>query len=98
MGKIEIVNEDGTPCNPPQNPLIEKWGRLYPSIPKPELSQVCDGYSCGWCDRCPSGSLWAVPEEDLPVWKEYQQELDEYNRIHNPSLYALRQSERGEDA
>lgn len=81
----EIVNEDGTPYNPPVNPLIEKWAKLYPPIPKPEQSQVCDGYSCMWCGRCPNGSLWEVPEEDKAVWEEYTKSVTEYDVTHNPS-------------
>ena len=82
----KLINEDGTKFNPPKNPLEEKWRALYPPIPKPEFSQVCDGYSCDWCGRCPRGSKWKVPEEDLEVWKSYQQECQAYILSHNPSL------------
>ena len=86
----EIVNEDGTSlCNFPENPLKEKWSKLYPPIPKPEFSQVCDGYSCIWCGRCPSGSDWEVPNEDLEIWNEYKQQILEYHRIHNPKIYDI---------
>ncbi|MCM1234159.1 MAG: hypothetical protein NC489_28990 [Ruminococcus flavefaciens] len=39
---IKLVNEDGTDCDfeYPQNPLEEKWNKLYPPIPKPEYSQT----------------------------------------------------------
>lgn len=50
-----IVFFDGTIFDPPKNPLKEKWNKLYPPISKPNWSQVCDGYSCMWCDRCPNG-------------------------------------------
>ena len=86
---IDIVNDDGTPYDPPKNPLEEKWKKLYPPIPRPELSQVCDGYSCIYCGRCPMGDLWTIPEEDLGIWEEYLSRLDEYNKIHNPSLYRI---------
>ncbi len=88
---IELVNEDGTDCNfeYPENPLKEKWKRLYPPIPKPEYSQVCDGYSCMCCGRCPKGDYWKVPEEDMEVWNKYQKDIAEYHRIHNPSLYKM---------
>ncbi len=88
---IELVNEDGTNCNfeYPENPLKEKWNRLYPPIPKPEYSQVCDGYSCMCCGRCPKGGYWKVPEEDMEVWNKYQKDITEYHRIHNPSLYKM---------
>lgn len=64
--EIMVTNEDGTPIyfEYPQNPLKEKWDKLYPPIPMPQYSQVCDDYSCMWCGRCPNGSNWKVPEED----------------------------------
>ena len=88
---IQLVNEDGTKCNFefPKNPLEEKWNKLYPSIPKPESSQVCDGYSCMCCRRCPKGSYWKVPEEDREVWDKYRKEVMEYHKIHNPKLYKM---------
>ena len=52
---INPTNEDGTEFNPPKNPLLEKWFREHPPIKMPQYSQVCDGYSCMWCDRCPHG-------------------------------------------
>lgn len=86
---FNLVNEDGTPVGFefPENPLEEKWNKLYPPIPMPQYSQVCDGYSCMWCGRCPQGSNWKCPEEDKEVWEQYQKQINEYNRIHNPSLY-----------
>ena len=86
---IKISNEDGTPLGfeCPENPLKEKWDKLYPPIPKPEFSQVCDVYGCIWCDRCPRGDNWKVPEEDREVWEQYQEQLYEYHKIHNPSLF-----------
>lgn len=87
MYMLIIVNEDGTSIdNAPENPLKEKWDKLYPSIPMPQYSQVCDGYSCDYCGRCPHGSFWKVPEEDKTVWDEYQKQLLEYNKQHNPSI------------
>lgn len=61
--------------NIPINPLQEKWDKLYPPIPKPEYSQVCDGYSCMWCGRCPRGEYWVVPEEDRNIYEAYKQEV-----------------------
>ena len=86
---LNLVNEDGTPIGfeLPKNPLEEKWNKLYPPIPMLQYSQVCDGYSCMWCGRCPQGSNWKCPEEDRAVWEQYQKQINEYNRIHNPSLY-----------
>ena len=91
MTPFEIVNEDGTLLDfeRPKNPLEEKWERLYPPTPMPQYSQVCDGYSCMWCGRCPRGDNWKVPEEDKEIWEDYQRQCREYDRIHNPILYAL---------
>ena len=83
---IEVLfNEDGTEFCPPKNPLQEKWNKLYPPIPKPEHSQVCDGYSCMWCGRCPRGEYWKVPEEDREIWEQYQREWAAYLEAHNPN-------------
>lgn len=79
----EVTTNDGTKLSnlkPPENPLAEKWAKLYPPIPKPEYSQVCDGYSCMWCGRCPHGDNWKVPEEDREVWEQYQKKLNQYLR------------------
>jgi len=88
---LNVVNEDGTDValEYPKNPLKEKWDKLYPPIPMPQYSQVCDGYSCMWCGRCPEGDNWKIPEEDKEVWEEYLNQIKEYNKIHNPSLYSL---------
>ena len=86
MELLQIVNEDGTELSLPENPLIEKWTKLYPATPMPQFSQVCDGYSCMWCDRCPKGEYWEVPDDDKEIWEEYQRQVEEYLKIHNPSL------------
>lgn len=88
---LNVLNEDGTPIDFEylENPLKEKWDRLYPPKPMPQHSQVCDDYSCMWCGRCPRGINWEVPEEDREVWEQYQERVREYNRIHNPSLYSM---------
>lgn len=88
---LNVVNEDGTPLGfeHPENPLKEKWDRLYPPTPMPQYSQVCDGYSCMWCGRCPSGSNWKVPEEDKEVWEQYLEQCKEYDRIHNPNWFKV---------
>lgn len=84
---VKILNEDGTFLfeGYPKNPLLDK----YPPLPKPEYSQICDGYSCDWCGRCPHGSLWEVPDEDKKAWKQYLKEVDEYNKRHNPSMFKI---------
>lgn len=87
MRMIEtIINADGTVFNPPKNPLEEKWNKLYPPTPMPQYSQVCDGYSCLWCGRCPNGSNWIVPEEDIKIWVRYQEQVREYMMQHNSNL------------
>lgn len=87
---FRLINEDGTDMlDYPKNPLLEKWSKLYPPVSIPEYSEVCDGYSCDGCSRCPYGTEWIVPEEDLEIWNEYQNEVLEYNKIHNPNLYKL---------
>ena len=84
MTPFEIVNEDGTSMDDfPKNPLAEKWKRY---------SQVCDGYSCAFCGRCPRGDYWKIPEEDKEIWAGYQKQLKEYNRIHNPSMYKFEEN------
>lgn len=83
IDSINIVNGDGTSMDDyPKNPLKEKWDRLYPPIIMPQNSQVCDGYSCMWCGRCPRGEYWKVPEEDKEAWEAYQEEVHEYNVLH----------------
>lgn len=83
-----IVNEDNSDMDDfPVNPLKEKWDKLYPPSIKIEYSQVCDGYSCMWCGRCPDGSNWKVPDEDREVWDEYQRQIMEYHKKHNPELF-----------
>lgn len=82
----EIFNEDGTSFNPPENPLKDKWAKLYPPTPMPQYSQVCDGYSCMWCGRCPRGEYWKIPEEDREVYKAYVDEYNQYIIDHNPEI------------
>ena len=74
--------KDGTPFNPPENPLKEKWKEKYPKIPDTLASQVCDGYSCMWCGRCPDGDYWKVPEEDKEAYDKYKAEYDKYIDSH----------------
>ena len=66
----------------PKNPLLSKWREKYPPEPKPEFSQVCDGYSCMWCGRCPEGEYWKCPEEDVEVYKQYQLDYSQWMIRH----------------
>jgi hypothetical protein len=77
--KIErLMNTDGTEFSPPKNPLAEKWRKLYP---------VCDSgfnYSCMFCNKCPYGEYWHVPEEDKDEYTKYRKEVTSYIETHNP--------------
>ena len=84
----EITFPDGTPFDPPKNPLKEKWDKLYPPTPMPYYSQVCDGYSCMWCGRCPSGDYWKVPEEDKDIYDKWYKEYNDYCDSHGGLLNA----------
>ena len=86
---INPTNEDGTEFNPPKNPLLEKWFREYPSTKMPQYSQVCDGYSCMWCDRCPHGDGWKCPEEDKEVYEKWQKEYDKYCEEHGDLVFHI---------
>ena len=77
---------DGTLFEPPVNPLKEKWDKLYPPTPKPQYSQVCDGYSCMWCGRCPNGDYWKVPEEDKDIYDKWYKEYTDYCDSHGGIL------------
>lgn len=72
---------DGNFTGPPKNPLIEKWEKLYPSISLPQFSQVCDGYSCIWCGRCPNGDKWEVPKEDIKVYNDWTKKSNNIIKI-----------------
>ena len=79
----KIVNFDGTSMDDyPRNPLKEKWNKLYPPTPMPKYSEVCDGYSCMWCGRCPYGEYWKVPKEDLEIYEADLKEVHDYNVLH----------------
>lgn len=81
MSEISFPTYESDPK--PENPLKEKWEKLYPPIPKPEYSQVCDGYSCMWCGRCPRGENWKCPEEDAEIYAQYQKELNAWFDRHS---------------
>ena len=89
----KIVNEDGTECNYPENPLKEKWAKLYPPNQRYGNGENCHGYSCMFCGLCPYGSHWEVPEEDKELWEQYKKEINEYNKIHNPWAYSMTNKE-----
>ena len=82
-----IINEDGTDFHPPVNPLKDKWDRLYPPNQKHKDKSNCEGYGCMWCDLCPNGSYWKVPEEDKEIWDRHIKDVDRYLKLHNPTLY-----------
>ena len=76
----QILNEDGTICNPPVNPLIIKTMKDECGLPS---------YNCMYCDKCHHGEYWEVPDEDKEEYAKYLNELSEYNKIHNPLLQAI---------
>lgn len=97
---LQIVNEDGTDTNfeYPENPLKDKWDKLYPPTRDgkpcgPVLGYKEDGlpimnYTCVLCheEKCQHSSYWKVPEEDREEWEKYRQAVLEYHKIHNPSM------------
>ena len=98
---LSIGNEDGTPFEPPENPLNEKWNKLYPPTRYgepcgPVLGYTNDGkpianYSCILCheDKCPYSEYWKVPEEDKEVYEKWTKECNEYYKLHNPKTYEV---------
>lgn len=94
-----LLNEDYTPFNPPENPLKEKWIKLYTPIKdgeqcspyiKNEDGSDIPNYSCVLCtENCPHQPDFKIPEEDKEEYENYMNELREYNRIHNPKLFKL---------
>ena len=95
---LTIVNEDGTPFDPPENPLKEKWEKLYPPTRYGQpcgiiLGYTSDGkpianYSCILCheEKCPHSEYWKVPDEDKEVYEEYQRQVENYHRTHKNFL------------
>lgn len=71
---------DGTPYNPPENPLKEKWAKLYPPCNLSDLGSF--DYSCLFCNKCPNGEHWRVPEEDKEVWMQHQLDVKAYIKDH----------------
>ena len=92
MINISIVNEDGTKItNLPINTLYKKWEKEFPMMDicyEIDKSNI-ENYTCLTCDKCPRGELFQIPKEDLKIYKEYLNKLNEYNRVHNPKLYEL---------
>lgn len=102
----EIINEDGSKMDDwPKNPLKEKWDKLYPPMRNgkpcgPYLGRFEDGrpimnYTCVICyeEKCQHSNSWKVPEEDKEEYAEHLKRVDEYNKIHNPRMYALKTGE-----
>lgn len=93
-----ITNEDGTIFDPPGNPLIEKWDRLYPPTRNgkpcgPITGYFDDGrpimnYTCVICyeEKCRYSNGFKVPEEDIAEYETWKRSVDEYQETHNPSL------------
>ena len=84
----KIINEDGTDfrLNFPENPLKEKWDKLYPPNQRYKSGENCEGWSCMRCGLCPNGEYWKVPEEDREIWDKYQRQIFNNMITHNTSL------------
>ena len=71
---------DGTPYNPPKNPLKEKWDKLYPPC---DLSDNGDfDYSCILCSKCPNSEYWEIPAEDKAIWEQHRIDVEKYVEEH----------------
>ena len=71
---------DGTPYNPPKNPLKDKWAKLYPPC---DLSDHGDfDYSCILCSNCPNSEYWDTPDEDKEVYEQYRADYMQYLEEH----------------
>ena len=68
--------KDGTPFEPPEDPLAEKWNKLYPPC------QSIWDYNCMFCDKCAYGDQWEIPTEDKELWEKHRKVLDEYADAH----------------
>ena len=85
---LRIVNEDGTSIKDcPLNPLLEKWNNLKKESCKQFEKLGYANYRCLECSKCPEGSDFEIPKEDLQEYRNYLLKLDEYNKLHNPKLY-----------
>lgn len=89
----EVINEDGTDTSDfPQNPLKDKWDKLYPPMKDGNpcnyiLGYYEDGrpimnYSCVRCyeEKCQYSEGWKIPEEDIDTWNQYQDAIKEYHK------------------
>ena len=75
---MSILFKDGTPVNPPPNPLKAKWDKLFPSC----ATDIEDYYRCIYCGKCPKGDDWECPEEDKAVYEAWRLESDRYYEAH----------------
>ena len=72
----DMFFKDGTPYEPPENPLLhddkykkqERWGFNCPVW----------GYQCMFCSNCPMGDYYKYSEEELKVEEEYKKLLKNY--------------------
>ena len=62
----------------------------------PYLGKFDDGkpimnYTCVMCyeEKCQHSDNWKVPEEDKEEYEKYLEQVEEYNKTHNPTLYKL---------
>lgn len=95
-----IVNEDGTDCIIPANPLSEKWKEKYnlrngkpcsPILGRSEDGSPIMNYTCVLCheEKCYLSDGFIVPEEDKEIYEKYLKERYNYLVTHNPSYKDL---------
>ena len=71
--------EDGTPFDPPINPLYEKY---------PICSHI--GYECMYCSKCPMGDSFGyrISAEERLQLEQYEKDFKNYiktmEKIHGP--------------
>lgn len=99
---LEIVCEDGTPISEaPVNPLIEQWKqegytkKLNGDECHDILGYYEDGrpimnYTCVYCNSpyCYLSRGWKIPDKDKDVYEKWKEDSKEFDRLHNPELFA----------
>lgn len=96
-----VYNQDGTICQPPQNPLLEKWKEEYtpmrngklctPMFEPKDKETISMAITCLLCreEACPYSRCFKVPEEDMQAYQEYKKAYTAYLRQHNLNMKGL---------
>lgn len=71
------------------NPVITYLKSLYPPVRKSECSQVCDGYSCMWCGRCPNGEYFKIPLAFKSVADAYTAWVGSIRDLHDELPFSV---------